>query len=256
MRTIAVINQKGGTAKTTTAQQIGAGLADLNHRVLFVDLDAQQNLTFLLGASPDGMTLADLFQQAIDGKQIQTAEAIQHAPGGDVLASSLNLAAADTILADVEEPEQTLKQILAPIRRKYDFCIIDTPPTLGTLTISALTAANDVIAPAQADVFSLIAIGQLYSTIQTVRKRSNKNLSFTGILLTRFNGRTVISRDTAAQLEDAAALYETKVFKTRIRECSALKEAAIMQQNIFDYAPRSNAAQDYKDLLTELLESE
>lgn len=259
MKTIAVINQKGGTGKTTTAHAIGAGLALKGYKVLFVDLDAQQNLTYTMGGSPKGKAIADLLQQSIEpeaGQELSTLDAIQHTRQGDIITSSPSLAAADTILTEVTDREYKLKEILAPVKRKYNYCIIDTPPTLGTLTINALTAAQETIAPAQAEIYSLIAIGQLYSTIATVKKYTNPGLIFKGILLTRYNGRAVISRDTADRIAAAAAQYGTKLFNTRIRECTAIKEAELTQQSIFEYAPRSNAAADYKALVNEILEQE
>lgn len=260
MKTIAVVNQKGGVGKSTSARELGAGLISKGYRVLFVDLDAQQNLSFMLGANPAGKTIADLLQQIIEppeaGQELSTPDAIQHTPGGDLLASSSNIAAADTILADVERKEYLLKGILAPVKKAYDYCIIDTPPTLGTLTVNALTAAQAAIVPAQSEMLSLIAISQLYTTIATVKRYSNPGLVFKGIFLTRYNGRAVISRDIAEQIGSAAAKYGTKLYNTRIRECTALKESTFTQQSILDYAPRSNAAKDYTALLNEILGQE
>lgn len=256
MNTLALINQKGGTAKSSSSREIGAALILKGYRVLFVDLDGQQNLTLMLGADPNGPTLADLLQQRIEPAEpgMKTADAIQHTPGGDIIAASAQLAAADTILADINRREYLLKEILQPVKRSYDFCVIDCPPTLGTLAINALTAAQAALVPAQADLFSLVAISQLYSTITTVRQYSNPGLILKGIFLTRYNNRAVISRDIAEQISAAAAAYGTKLYATRIRECTALKEAAYTQQSIFDYSPRSNAAKDYLALVNEILE--
>lgn len=256
MNTFALINQKGGAGKSTSAREIGAALKLKGYRVLFVDLDGQQNLTYLLGADPNGPTLADLLQQRIEPAEpgISTKDAIQHTQGGDIIAASANLAAADTILADIPRREYLLREILQPIKKSYDFCIVDCPPTLGTLTVNALTAAQAALVPAQADLFSMIAISQLYSTITTVRQYSNPGLILKGIFLTRYNNRAVISRDIAEQISNAAAAYGSRLYATRIRECTALKEAAYTQQSIFDYSPRSNAAKDYLALVNEILE--
>lgn len=256
MKIISITNQKGGTGKTTTAHAIGAGLTKRGYKVLFLDLDAQQNLTFTADASPKGQTIAELLQQVIDaepGQKVLPQNAIQGTQGGDIIASSQALAAADTVLSDIAGRETKLKELLKPLRKDYDFCVIDCPPQLGTLTINALAAADEVIAPAQADIYSLIAIGQLYATIRTVKRYSNKKLSFTGIVLTRYNGRSILSKELTQQIEQAAEEYDTKVFKTRIRECTAIKEAEYLQQSIFDYAPRSNAAADYNALIDEIL---
>jgi len=252
----AIANQKGGTAKTTTAHAIGTGLILKGYKVLFLDLDAQGNLSYIMGASSRGATIATLLQQAIEGEPASTQAAIQHTEQGDIIPSSQNLAGADTVLADVTGREYKIREILEPVKKMYDYIIIDTPPTLGTLTVNALTAATGIIAPVQADVFSLIAVGQLHGTITTVKKYCNPALSFTGILLTRYNNRAVLSRDIAEKLEDAAGKYNSRLFTTRIRECTALKESEIMQQSIYSYAPKSNAAADYSGLVDELLKGD
>ena len=259
MRTIAIVNQKGGVGKTATAHAIGAGLFLKGYSVLFVDLDAQQNLTYTTGASPKGKNIADLLQESIDaepGKTLHTLDAIQHTPQGDIIASAATIAAADTILSDITGREYKLKEILEPVKNSYDYCILDTPPTLGTVTVNALTAAQSVIAPAQAEIYSLISIGQLNNTIETVKRYCNPGLTFSGIVITRYNGRAVVRREIAERMEAAAAQYGTRLYKTKIRECTALQEAALTQQSIFKYAPRSNAAKDYSALIDEILEQE
>lgn len=259
METIAIINQKGGTGKSTTAHALGAGLSLRGYSVLYVDLDAQGNLSFILQADPRGKTIADLLQQSIDPEAtapIPTADAIQETPQGSVIASSPNLAGADTILSDVTGREYKLREILQPVKKSFDYCIIDTPPTLGTLTVNALTAAQRAIAPAQADILSLLAIRQLQTTITTVKRYCNPALIFSGILLTRYNGRAVLSREIAERMDQEAANMGTTLYKTRIRECTALKEAEITQQSIYSYAPKSNAAKDYTALLDEILGQE
>ena len=158
------------------------------------------------------------------------------------------------MLADTLGREYKLKEILEPVKAEYDFIVIDTPPTLGTLTINALTAADTAIAPAQADIYSMTALAQLQTTVETVKRYTNPSLSLKGILLTRYNARAVITREVAERLEQTAGEYGTKLYRARIRECTALKEAAITQTDIFSYAPRSNAAKDYGDFIAEFLE--
>lgn len=259
MRTLAIVNQKGGVGKTATVAGLGQGLILRGFNVLFVDLDAQQNLTYTMGGSPGGKNIATLLQESIDagpGAQLHTLDAIQRTPQGDIIAGAAAMAGADTILADITGREYKLREILQPVKEYYDYCILDTPPTLGTITVNALTAAQGAIAPAQAEIYSLISIGQLRSTIETVKRYCNPGLNFTGIVLTRFNGRTNVRREVAERIEAAAAQYGTRLYKTRIRECTALQEAALMQQSIFDYAPRSNAAADYTALVEEILTQE
>lgn len=252
---ITVANQKGGVGKSTTADAIGAGLIARGYKVLFVDEDAQGNLSYTLQAKTAGvLTLADLLQNTLkNGTRTMTFEAIQHMPDGDVIASSPALAGTDTVFADTVGREYKLKEILEPVLTYYDYVVIDTPPTLGTLTVNALTAADWLIAPVQADTYSLIAVDQLAGTLNTVKKYCNPKLEFKGVLLTRYNKRTILSREVAERLSETAASCGTKLFGTRIRECTAIKEAQLMRQSIFAYAPKSNAAADYGEFLGEIL---
>lgn len=256
MKTISVINQKGGVGKTTTAHALGTGLLHRGYKVLFVDLDAQCNLSFSVGADVTGITIIHLLQHMIDPAQPEYSveTVIQHTPQGGIIPGSQVLAGADAVMVDVIGKEYKIKEILESVSEEYDYCIIDTPPTLGTLTINALTASDQIVAPAQADVYSLAAIGQLYGTIQTVKKYCNPNLEFSGILLTRYSPRAVISRDVTDKLAELAERFSTKLYETKIRECTAIKEAQITQQDLFIYAPKSNAVADYNAFLDELLE--
>lgn len=250
-RVIAIINQKGGVGKSTTAAAIGAGLLLRGLRVLYIDLDAQGNLSYSLGAEASGLTgLSSL--DVLEGKT-EALKAIQHTPQGDVIASSPALAGADTVLTQVGK-EYRLREALEPLENLYDAILLDTPPALGILTINALTACGGCIIPAQADMYSLQGIQQLYGTLQTVKKYCNPSLKVNGILLTRYNGRAVISREVAETLEETASKMETRLYHTRIRECTALKEAQAVKESIFSYAPRSNASADYSALIDEIME--
>lgn len=247
MRKIAIINQKGGVGKSTTAAAIGVGLKRAGYSVLFVDLDAQGNLSFSLGADAQGYNAMGVLL-----RPETIADNVQHTPQGDILASSPALAGADAVITQTGK-EYRLKEALAHVQDKYDFCIVDTPPALGILTVNALTACDGAIVPAQADIFSLQGIIQLYDTLQTVRKYCNPALRLLGIVLTRYNARAVLSRDVAGLIEQTAAHVETSLYRAAIRECTALKEAQAMKQSIFEYAPRSNAAQDYSELVAAIL---
>lgn len=248
-RTIAIINQKGGVGKSTTAHAIGAGLSLRGYRVLFIDLDAQGNLSYTLGADSTGLTGISALE-VLTGR-VSASKAVQRTAQGDIIASSPALAGADTILTAVGK-EYRLKEGLEGL--EYDYIVIDTPPALGILTVNALTACNGCIIPAQADIYSLQGIGQLYNTIQTVRKYCNPSLEVLGILLTRYSARAVISREVAEMIEQTAANLHTKLYKSRIRECTALKEAQAVKQDIYSYAPKSNATSDYTGFLNELEE--
>ena len=243
---ISIINQKGGVGKSSTALALGQGLAVKGQRVLFVDLDAQGNLSYTLSADPNSPTSFEVLT-----KEAQATAARQKAPGGDLIAASPALAGADTAIAVVGK-EYRLKEALGSLTAEYDYIIIDTPPALGILTINALTASHGAIVPAQADIYSLTGIGQLSQTIGAVRQYCNPELKIIGILLTRHNSRSVLSRDMAEMMEETAQSLKTRLFKTPIRETVAVKEAQAKRESLFSYAPKSNAAQDYMALIKEL----
>lgn len=250
MNIITVINQKGGVGKSTTAQAIGAGFTLKGYNTLFIDLDAQGNLTYSMGANQQGYNAMGVLERPETIK-----EEIQHTEQGDIIASSPLLAGADTTITQTGK-EYKLKEALETIKKEYDYCIIDTPPALGILTINALTACNGAIIPSQADIYSLQGISQLNNTIEAVKKYCNPSLSIMGIVLTRFNGRSIIRREVAEMLEQTAKQLNTKLFKSRIRECTALVEAQATKQSIYKYAPKSNATADYKALVNEILGEE
>lgn len=248
MEVIAIVNRKGGVGKTATAQALGAGLIKKGCSVLYIDLDSQTNLTYGLRADAGGLSSMDVL-----AGDATAQEAIQHTQQGDVIAGAEALAGADAAI-DGTGKEYRLKEALEGLQ--YDYCIIDTPAALGTLTVNALTAADSVIIPVQAEVYSLQGIGQLSKTIETVKKYCNRNLYIRGILITRYNGRAIISRDMQSNLEDAAAQLKTRLYSTPIRECVSIKEAQASQQDIYSYAPRSNAAKDYAAFIEEFTERE
>lgn len=248
--TMAIVNQKGGVGKSTTASALAAGLSIKGAKVLAIDLDSQANLTYTFGANTDGATALGV----ITG-EVKAGEAIQHTPSGDIIPASKALAGADAFITDTGK-EYRLKEALEGLQTHYDYVILDTPPALGILTINALTACNSVIIPAQADIYSLQGIEQLSETIKPVRKYCNPGLRIEGILLTRYSPRSVLSRDIAELAEQLARKIGTKVFKTTIREAIAIKEAQISQKTIFEYAPRAKVAEDYMRFIDELLEGE
>ena len=167
MKTIAIVNRRGGVGKTATAHAIGAGLALRGYKTLFIDLDPQTNLTFDIGAKTAPLTSMEVLSGTATAE-----EAIQHTEGGDIIAGSPSLAVADTAIEGTGK-EHRLKEALESIAGSYDYCIIDTPPALGVLTVNALTASQRAIIPAQAEVHSLQGIGLLYETIRAVQKYTN-----------------------------------------------------------------------------------
>ena len=247
MEVLAFISQKGGVAKTTSAHAIGAGFAQRGYRVLFVDLDAQGSLTSIVGASAEGLTILDVLQ-----RKCKPQAAIQRASGYDIIAASEGLAAEGILTATGKE--YRLREALQGLSGAYDYAILDCPPSLGILSINALTAADSAIILAQADTLSLQAVRQLEGTLEVVRQYTNKSLGIRGILITRYSGRAILSREAVEMLEAQASAMGTKVFSTRIRENISIKEAQAMRQDIFSYAPRSNGAKDYTALIAEILE--
>ena len=245
---IAVINQKGGVGKSTTALSLGAGLSLRGYKVLYADLDAQGNLSHTMKANTSGLTALDVLTQ-----QATAAEVIQHTDLGDIIPASPALAGADAVITATGK-EYRLREALEPVKGSYDYIVIDTPPALGVLTINALTACHSAVIPAQADIYSLQGINQLYTTIDTVRKYCNPSLSIKGILLTRYSARSILSRELAEVIEQTAQRFNTQLFSTPIRETVAVREAQASQQDIYSYAPKSNAAADYTAFVAELLE--
>ena len=247
MKTIAIINQKGGVAKTSTAASIGAGLHRRGNKVLLIDLDPQRNLTYSMQAESVGALEILLHPGEIEAR-------IQETPSGiDFIGAAERLAGAEGTFTQTGK-EYRLKESLQHIEGKYDYCIIDTPPSVGLLTVNALTAASGCIIPAQPDIYSQQGIIQLKETIENVRTYCNPALKVYGILLTRWNGRTTIAKNFMERIEGEAAGLDTTLFNTKIRECVSLRESQAMQQSIFEYDPKSNAAADYDALIDEILE--
>ncbi len=245
---IAIANQKGGVGKSTTVGALGAGLLQQGYKVLFVDMDAQGNLSYSMGASRSALSSLEVLTGTATAK-----EAIVHTEQGDLIPASPALATTDALITDTGK-EYRLKEALEPLLEEYDYILLDTPPALGVLTVNALTACNSVIIPAQADAYSLQGIGQLAQTIQTVKKYCNRDLAIKGLLVTRYNARSILTRDMTELLESTASQLNTKLYKAKIRECIALKEAQASQQSIYTYAPKSNAVKDYTAFLEEVLE--
>ena len=248
MQTITINSRKGGSGKTSTAHSLGAGLKRKGYRVLYVDLDSQANLTFVTGADP---TEERNSFQLLKGKSVKPVET----PVGDIIPAVEELSRADLEITDTGK-EYRLREALDGFSSKYDFCIVDTPAALGTLSINALTASNKVIIPTQAEIFGLQGIEQLQDAIQAVRKYCNRDLQVFGILLTRFQGRGILARELKETLEAVADQMQTSLLDPPVRECTALREAATLKQDIFTYAPRSNGAKDYMTIVENILKGE
>lgn len=247
MKIITVTNQKGGAGKTTTVDALLSALDSKGYKVLAVDLDPQCNLTFSLNADSTKENILDVLTG-----EVKIKDAIQKLRNGSLVAGTARLAAAEGILNQTGK-EYRLKEALDAVKDEYDYILIDTPPALGVLTINALTACTSVVIPAQADIYSIQGIQRLMETIKPVKQYTNPNIKIDGILLTRYNDRTVLSRtvaDLAAQIADS---MESRLFKATIREATAIKEAQISQKSIFEYAGNSKVADDYNAFVEELI---
>lgn len=251
MKVITLSNQKGGVAKTSTSNALAAGLYNRGHKVLAVDLDPQCNLSFSFGMDMlnTEKTLFDVFK----GNADVTETIIPIKLGFDLLPGGLTLAGADMDFTQTGR-EYMLSEALEKISGNYDYCIIDTPPTLGVLTVNAMTAADYVIIPTTADIYAMQGFTQLYALIKNVRRYCNKGLKIAGILLTRHNDRQIISKTLKANIGQAAENLGTEVFKTYIREGVAVRETQLLKSDLFTYAPKANVTQDYNNFINELLE--
>jgi len=250
MHTYAVINQRGGIGKTTTAATLAAGLRARGYKTLLIDLDAQCNLSYTMRAEQSSPTIYEVLTGAA-----KLQETITHTEQGDIIPSSANMATADITITETGK-EYKLREAINSLKGKYKYIVIDTPPALGIATINALTAADSVIIPAQAEAFSLQGIGRVYSTIETVKKYCNPKLKIEGILLTRYESNTTLGKIEAEQAAETAKAMHTKVFTAKIRACNGIKEAQATRQSLYDYKPTAkvkNAVADYEAFINELL---
>jgi chromosome partitioning protein len=252
MRKIAVINQKGGSGKTTTVVNTGYYLAEMGKSVLLVDLDPQAHTTIHLGFEPPQIkkSLYDLLVN-----QTPLSDVLAHTPykNLDLLPSKIDLASAEIELVNEVGREIILREILKKNKVKYDYVIIDCPPSLGLLTLNALTTAKEVFIPIQAEFFALEGLTKLFQTIKIVKERVNPELDITGIIITMYDKRKNICRDVEKKVEEH---FKDKVFKTRIRENVRLAEAPSYGKPIGEFDSNSYGAEDYKKLVKEIIKQE
>ncbi len=246
---IAVSNQKGGVGKTTTTGGLAAALAKKGLRVLCIDLDPQGNLSFSMsGENEDVATIYEVLKGELCAKF-----AVQHTPVSDLISSNILLSGAEMDFSG-KGREFILANAISEIRERYDYILIDTPPTLGFLTVNALTCANRLIIPILSDIFSLQGITQLYDTVTYVQQHTNPDLKYAGILLTRFAPRTTLATQVRGTAEMISAELEIPLFHTCIRSCIGVTEAQALQKNILKYSPRNIAAKDFLALADEVLQ--
>lgn len=239
---IAVANQKGGVAKTATAQAIATGTAKTGRRSLAIDADPQSNLSYSMGGNSADMGLYELMTGAATPGQI-----IQHTAQGDLITASSRLALPFT----GKDPGKLLTKALRPIKSKYDVITIDCPPALNILLANALIAADVVIIPLTADMYALQGLYQLKQSIQDAQK-INPGLKIGGVVFTRHNTRTILARDLTDVITDKCRELDIPTYKTTIREAVAVREAQTQRMSLFDYAPRAKVTADYKQLIKEI----
>lgn len=253
MHIIAIANQKGGCGKTTTSTVLASGLYTKGHKVLLCDLDPQTNCSFLTGIDVLNVpTLYDVFK----GTKTVQESIFPVKLGFDLLPGSLLLSAADSEFTQTGR-EYMLREVLDSVKERYDYIIIDTPPSLGVLVTNALTAASELIIPIGAgDIFSLQGLTQFYGIIQNVRRYCNHDLQIAGLLVTRYNNRSNVNQALREQVKQIADQMQTKVFSAAIRESVSVKESQVLKEDLFEQAPKSNATKDYQEFINEFLEGE
>jgi chromosome partitioning protein len=243
---IVLANQKGGVAKTTTTLNLGVALREMGNRVLLVDLDPQGNLTMSQGLNPDVIerSMFDVLVHKIPiSEVIETREV-------DLAVASIDLAGAELALSAMIGRERSLEKALAEVRASYDYVLVDTPPSLGLLTINAFVAATGVIVPVQCEYLSLRGLVQLENTLAMVRENLNPHVGVQGIVATMFDGRTLHSREAIEILEEN---FGELVYRTRIRKTVRYAEAPVKGSSVLKYDPSGAAAEAYRELAREIV---
>ncbi|MEN3342143.1 MAG: chromosome partitioning protein [Actinomycetota bacterium] len=246
-RVIAFANQKGGVAKTTTTLNLGVALREKGQRVLLVDLDPQGNLTMSQGWNPDEIerSMFDVLVHKLPLAEIVRTHEV------DVAVSSIDLAGAELSLSSMIGRERALEKALVPELERYDYILIDTPPSLGLLTINALVAAHGVIVPVQCEYLSLRGLVQLENTLTMIRENLNPHVEIQGILPTMWDRRLLHSREAIEILKEN---FGELVLNTKIRKTVRYAEAPVKGQSILKYDPSGEAAEMYRDLAKEVLD--
>jgi chromosome partitioning protein len=243
---IAFANQKGGVAKTTSTLNLAVAFAEAGYRVLVIDMDPQGNLTMSQGFNPDQIERS-MFDVLVHRLPI---EQVIHPAEVDLAVSSIDLAGAELALSSMIGRERALEKALHPIRDRYDFILVDTPPSLGLLTINALVAANAVIVPVQCEYLSLRGLVQLENTLSMIRENLNPDVGIQGILPTMYDGRTLHAREAIEILQEN---FGELVFKTRIKKTIRYAEAPVKGSSVLKYDPTGTAAEAYRELAKEVL---
>jgi chromosome partitioning protein len=246
MKVIAFANQKGGVAKTTTTLNLAVAFAEKGNRVLCVDMDPQGNLTMSQGIDPDTVerSMYDVLVHGLSIREVVRKREI------DIACASIDLAGAEIAMSTQIGRERSLQKALRAVQDDYDFVCIDTPPSLGLLTINALTAADKVIVPVQCEYLSMRGLIQLQNTMQMIRENLNPDIQIEGILPTLMDTRTVHAKEAIQILEEN---FGDRVFASRIKKTIRFAEAPVRGMSVLKYDPDGMAAQSYRDLATEVL---
>lgn len=257
MRIIAILNQKGGSGKTTTTINLGACLTSFGKRILLLDLDPQANTTIHLGIKPYEVK-ASLYEVMLEERPLGDIIKKTEVDNLFIAPANINLSGAEIELAGIVGREMVLKDSVERMNlgsvnsMRFDYILIDCPPSLGLLTVNALTLASEIIIPVQTEFFALEGMGKLFNTVEIIRKRLNRNLKVIGILPTMFDSRTNLSREVREKIE---TYFGDKVYKTFIRKNVKLGEATSHGKPIILYDPKSTGAEDYMALSKEVSES-
>ncbi|MDD2444288.1 MAG: AAA family ATPase [Desulfotomaculaceae bacterium] len=246
---IAIANQKGGVAKTTTAVNLGAWLSLLGQKVLLVDIDPQGNATTGVGVDKNIVEycIYDVLINSLPVKRVTVSSALEQL---DLVPATIELAGAEVELVSVPGRENILKNALAEIRDEYDYIFIDCPPSLGLLTLNALTAADSLIIPIQCEFYALEGLGQLMNTIKMVQQHLNKSLALEGVLLTMFDGRTNLAIQV---VDEVKKHFKEKVYRSIIPRNVRISEAPSHGKPVMVYDRRSRGAEVYRELAKEVM---
>ena len=251
-RVIALVNQKGGVGKTSCTLNIGAGLVNEGRKVLYVDADPQGNLSMSLDIPTNTENAKTLFE--VMKGECTAAESIRHTERKvDIIPADLGLAAADLSLANEPGKELLLKEALAPVLPAYDYVLIDCPPSLGLMTIAALTAADEIFVVMSPEYLPTKGLVQLTNTIAVVRRRLNPQAHISGVILNLYDGRRKLHKEASAAI---AQSFPTAPLHTQIRNSVAIAESPSFHKSIFEYRPTSHGAIDFGGLVTEIIEQE